>query len=284
MKKILVLGKNGQLAQAIDQNRGPWKYEFLDKDDIDLSNPKGIAKALEGNDFDILINAAAYTAVDKAESEIELCQAINAIAPGELASLCQDRRAVLIHISTDYVFSNDWNRPLEEDFPADPINEYGKSKWLGEEVIRKYLKSHIIIRTSWLYGLAGHNFPKTMLRLAESRDELNVVFDQVGNPTFADDLAVAIREICASDLGIKSFGTYHFSNEGVCSWYDFAREILGSSRQHVLVNPVTSEEFPTPAKRPNYSVLNKKKIKDTFELKIRHWKDALADFLEKREL
>ena len=150
--------------------------------------------------------------------------------------------------------------------------------------IRENLDKNINIITSWLYGIIGNNCPKTMLRLAESRDVLNVIFDQVGIPTFADDLAMAIREICASELNEKKpFGTYHFSNEGVCSWYDFARETLKFKNQDCTVNPVTSEEFPTPAKRPNYSVLNKKKIKDTFGLKIRHWQDALADFLEKNQ-
>lgn len=280
MQKILVLGKTGQLAQAIAANKGTWEYEFLDRDVADLSDSDQLAEAIRSRNFDVLINTAAYTAVDKAEEERELATKINGEAPGFLAKICAEKSAVMIHISTDYVFGLKWNRPLREDDPTAPINAYGKSKWEGEEAIRKELKKHIIVRTSWLYGLSGHNFPLTMLRLAESRNELKVVFDQIGNPTFAHDLAEAVKTICGSELK-DSFGTYHFSNEGVCSWYDFAREIFHLAGKKVILEPVTSDQFPTAAKRPHYSVLNKKKIKDTFGLKIRHWQDALADFHEK---
>jgi len=276
----LVTGKTGQLAQAISANKGPWEYEFLGRDEANLSNLDQLAEAIRARNFDVLVNTAAYTAVDKAEEEQELATIINAEAPGILAKICAEKGAVMIHISTDYVFGLDWNRPLREDDPTEPINAYGKSKWEGEEAIRKELSEHIIIRTSWLYGLSGHNFPKTMLRLAKDRNELKVVFDQVGNPTFADDLAEALNHICQSELK-NAYGTYHFSNEGVCSWYDFARETLRKNHNHVALEPVTSDQFPTAARRPHYSVLNKKKIKNTFGLKIRHWQDALADFLEK---
>lgn len=276
----MVTGKTGQLAQAISANKGPWEYEFLGRDEANLSNLDQLAEAIRARNFDVLVNTAAYTAVDKAEEEQELATIINAEAPGILAKICAEKGAVMIHISTDYVFGLDWNRPLREDDPTEPINAYGKSKWEGEEAIRKELSEHIIIRTSWLYGLSGHNFPKTMLRLAKDRNELKVVFDQVGNPTFADDLAEALNHICQSELK-NAYGTYHFSNEGVCSWYDFARETLRKNHNHVALEPVTSDQFPTAARRPHYSVLNKKKIKNTFGLKIRHWQDALADFLEK---
>ncbi len=280
MQKILVVGKSGQLAQAISNNRGPFEYEFLNRHEADLAEISDLKEALSAKDFDILINAAAYTAVDKAEEEKALSMTINAEAPKAMAKICAEKDAIMIHISTDYVFGSGWNRPLTEDDPTEPINSYGQSKWEGEEAIRSILGKHLIIRTSWLYGLSGHNFPKTMLRLAESRNELKVVFDQIGNPTFADDLAEAIRIICESNLN-GTFGTYHFSNEGVCSWYDFAREVLKERHADVEIFPVTSEEFPTAARRPHFSVLNKKKIKDTFGLKIRHWQEALADFLEK---
>jgi dTDP-4-dehydrorhamnose reductase len=280
MQKILVIGKTGQLAQAISVNKGPWEYKFIGRNTADMSNLDQLAEVIRAHNFDVLINTAAYTAVDKAEEERDLATKINGVAPGILAKICADKGAVMIHISTDYVFGLNWNRPLREDDPTDPINAYGRSKWEGEEAIRKELNEHIIIRTSWLYGLSGHNFPKTMLRLAKDRKELKVVFDQVGNPTFADDLALAIQHICESELKGK-YGTYHFSNEGVCSWCDFARETLRKNHGHVALEPVTSDQFPTAAKRPHYSVLNKKKIKDTFGLKIRHWQDALADFLEK---
>ena len=280
MQKILVVGKTGQLAQAIASKKGTWEYEFLGRDEANLSDSDQLAQAIRSRDFNVLINTAAYTAVDKAEEERELATKINGEAPGVLAKICAEKGAVMIQISTDYVFGLNWNRPLQEDDPIDPINAYGRSKWEGEQAIRKELNEHIIIRTSWLYGLSGHNFPKTMLRLAESRKELKVVFDQVGNPTFAHDLAEAIKTICGSELK-NSFGTYHFSNEGVCSWYDFARETLRKNHPEVALEPVTSDQFPTAAKRPHYSVLNKKKIKDTFGLEIRHWQDALADFLKK---
>lgn len=280
MQKILVIGKTGQLARAISTNRGPWEYEFLARNEADLSNLEQTAVALRARQFDILINTAAYTAVDKAEDESELATIINGEAPGILANICAEKDAKLVHISTDYVFGMDWNRPLLENDPTDPINAYGQSKWEGEEAIRKKLEEHIIIRTSWLYGLSGQNFPKTMLRLAENLDKLKVVYDQVGNPTFADDLAIAIRHICGSELEGK-YGTYHYSSEGVCSWYDFARAIFRLSGKSVEVQPVTSDQFPTAAKRPYYSVLNKKKIKDTFGVEIRHWQDAIADFIEK---
>ena len=280
MQKILVTGKTGQLAQAISANKGPWEYEFLGRDEANLSNLDQLAEAIRARNFDVLVNTAAYTAVDKAEEEKELATIINAEAPGILAKICAEKGAVMIHVSTDYVFGLDWNRPLREDDPTEPINAYGKSKWEGEEAIQKELSEHIIIRTSWLYGLSGHNFPKTMLRLAKDRNELKVIFDQVGNPTFADDLAEALNHICQSDLK-NTYGTYHFSNEGVCSWYDFARETLRKNHADVALEPVTSDQFPTAAQRPHYSVLNKKKIKDTFGLEIRHWQDALADFLEK---
>ncbi len=280
MQKILVTGKTGQLAQAISANKGPWEYEFLGRDEANLSNLDQLAEAIRARNFDVLVNTAAYTAVDKAEEEQELATIINGEAPGVLAKICAEKGAVMIHLSTDYVFGLDWNRPLCEDDPTKPINAYGKSKWEGEEAIRKELSEHIIIRTSWLYGLSGHNFPKTILRLANDSKELKVVFDQVGNPTFADDLAEALNHICQSDLK-NPYGTYHFSNEGVCSWYDFARETLKKDHADVALEPVTSDQFPTAAQRPHYSVLNKKKIKDTFGLEIRHWQDALADFLEK---
>jgi len=285
MLKILVLGSSGQLGQAIENNKGPWNYEFLHRNDINLTDPNQIWVALETRSFDILINAAAYTDVDKAESDTALCRAINTMASEQIALICKNKGAVMIHISTDYVFGSHWNIPLAEDFATNPINEYGKSKWLGEEAIRNNLNEHLIIRTSWLYGLTGKNFPKTMINLAKTRDELKVVFDQIGNPTFTEDLAVAIRSICSSGLNQdEHFGTFHFSNEGVCSWYDFATAILKNNYPHVSIQPVTSEEFPTPAKRPNYSVLNKKKIKNTFDLKIRHWQDALTDFIDKTTL
>lgn len=280
MRKILVIGKSGQLGQAISKHEGPWSYRYLDRESLNLENRDTIAEVLNQHDFNILINAAAYTAVDRAEEEKDKAWLINAAAPEEMAKICHEKDALLIHISTDYVFGEDTNRPLQENDEVNPVNHYGVTKLRGEEAIRKHAKKHIILRTSWLYGLTGKNFPKTMLDLSSKRDDIQVVYDQVGNPTFADDLAVTIREICDRDDEEMAYGTFHYSNEGVCSWYDFAIAIFDLNRRNVRVTPVTSEAFPTAAKRPPYSVLNKKKIKDTFGIEIRHWRTALAEFCE----
>ena len=285
MQNIATIGKTGQLGRALASRIDTKNWQFFGIDEVDLSKPESFSQFLREQSFDILINAAAYTAVDKAETEKEMADQINGEAVGMLAKICAEKNAVLIHISTDYVFAGGWNRPLEETFETDPINHYGKSKWLGEELVRKELDSHIIIRTSWLYGDEGHNFPRTMLRLASQKKDLNVVYDQVGNPTYANDLAEAIVSICKlKPQKSQQFGTFHYSNEGVCSWYDFAIATLKEKYPETRVSPVTSEEFPTPAARPHYSVLNKKKIKDTFGIEIRHWQDALADFLNKIDL
>jgi dTDP-4-dehydrorhamnose reductase len=280
MRKILVLGKSGQLGEAISRHEGPWEYTYMGRDDLDLEKRDSIKEILVNREFDVLINSAAYTAVDEAEKDRDRAWMINAAAPEEMAEVCTEKNALLIHISTDYVFGKNSNRPLEENDQLDPINHYGATKLLGENSIRKTTKNHIIIRTSWLYGLSGKNFPKTMLSLAEKRKELKVVYDQIGNPTFADDLAVAIREIIEKYDPDRHPGTYHFSNEGVCSWYDFALSVFDFHGKKIEVEPVTSEAFPTKAERPPFSVLNKKKIKDTFGMKIRHWREALADFSE----
>ena len=280
MQKILLLGKSGQLGEAISRHEGPWEYTYMGRDELDLEKRDSIKEILVNREFDVLINAAAYTAVDQAEEDRDRAWMINAAAPEEMASICAEKNSLLIHISTDYVFGKDSNRPLVENDNLDPINHYGATKLLGENSIRKTTKNHIIIRTSWLYGISGKNFPKTMLSLAEKRKELKVVYDQIGNPTFADDLAVAIREIIEKYDSDRHHGTYHFSNEGVCSWYDFALSVFDFHGKKIEVEPVTSEAFPTKAERPPFSVLNKKKIKDTFGMKIRHWREALADFSE----
>ncbi len=277
--KVIVFGKNGQLGSEIGRLKGDLDISLLDREDVDLTDSHLLVSALREMEFDILINAAAYTAVDKAESEREMADLINSVAPGLMAQDCVEKGAKMIHISTDYVFNGESTIPLVEEMIIDPINHYGLSKWKGEEAVRTTLTEHVILRTSWLYGKGGMNFPNTMLRLAETRDEINVVYDQVGNPTNAADLAQLIVLLCRSELTDK-YGTYHYSNEGVCSWYDFALAVFRQKNLRLKVNPVTSEMFPTPAKRPSYSVLNKKKIKDTFGVKIRHWYDALADYLD----
>lgn len=254
-------------------------WTFLDRGQLDLSQPEMVIKALREQDFDVLINAAAYTAVDAAEDDEATAFAVNAHAVAAMAALCRDRGALLIHVGTDYVFDGLANTPLSENEPTAPIGVYGRSKLAGEEAIRAALKRHIILRTSWLYGPEGHNFLRTMLRLGAQRSQLNVVFDQVGTPTYVRDLAGAIVHIAKAYEAAPEqcpFGTYHYGNEGVASWYDFAHAIFAESGNKIHIAPVRSDAFPTKARRPAYSVLDKHRIKTTFDLPIRHWREALA--------
>lgn len=231
--------------------------------------------------FDILINAAAYTAVDAAEDDPETAETVNAASPGIMARHCQRKGAALIHISTDYVFGESLPHPFREEDDPQPTGVYGHTKYQGEEAIRIHCPRHLIVRTSWLYGPRGHNFLRTMLHLAATRDRLQVVFDQVGTPTLVDDLAKAlVQMVDAMADGKNHFGTFHFANEGVASWYDFAHAIFDLSERKVQLDPVTSDRFPARARRPAYSVLSKQKIKDTFGIQTRHWRDALADCLQ----
>ncbi len=279
--EILVTGKSGQLGKALSRNEATASWRFLDRNGLDLNAPGLLEQALGSEQFDVLINTAAYTAVDRAEDEEEAAHTVNAKAVEAMAEACQKRGAALIHISTDYVFAGERALPAREDDQAAPIGVYGRSKWAGEEAIRAYCPKHLIVRTSWLYGAEGHNFLKTMLRLAEQRESLKVVYDQVGTPTLVDDLAaVIVSMVQALEKGDKPYGTYHFANEGVASWYDFAQAIFALSGKSIQLSPVRSAAFPTKARRPAYSVLDKQKIKDTFGFEIRHWREALAACLE----
>ena len=280
MRKILVLGKTGQLAKALQGLESSDDWTFLSRDELDLSKPESVLGKLGKYEFDILINAAAYTAVDEAEDNPELSFKINSEALGPISLACCEKDAKLIHISTDYVFGIKGSVPLEESFETNPIGVYGKTKLQGEETVQSICKKHYIIRTSWLYASEGHNFLNTMIKLSESRKTLNVVFDQVGSPTFVDDLAKAITHIIDKDQ--EDFGVYHYSNEGVCSWFDFAHAIFQLSEIEMTLHPVLSSAFPTKAERPKYSVLNKQKIKDTFGLEIPHWRDSLISCLKKK--
>jgi dTDP-4-dehydrorhamnose reductase len=283
MEKILITGASGQLGKTFQRlaPEYPYDFSFLNREVLDLSRPELLEDVLEDFEFKVLIHCAAYTAVDKAESEKVQAQIINAEATEKLAQICRKKEAVLIHFSTDYVFEAKIPIPLKEDDPVSPLNAYGETKLAGEKAIRAVLNEHLILRTSWLYGKEGKNFPETMIRLATQRNELRVVFDQVGTPTFCDDLARGTLSILPKMKG--NFGTYHFSNEGVCSWYDFAHAVLKGMEKDVKLIPVKSEEFPTPARRPSYSVLDKSKIRNTFGIEIRHWQDALEDYLNQRK-
>jgi len=279
--RILVTGAYGQLGNEIKEliNQYPeWIFLFTDVDTLDISGENEVKNYFDRNKPDFVINCAAYTAVDKAEEDVETAEKVNSLAPGILARFSKQTGARLIHISTDYVFDGEANQPYAENAKVNPQGIYGKTKLAGEMNCLKENPDSVIIRTSWLYSSFGNNFVKTMLRLGNERDKLIVVYDQVGTPTYAPDLAAAILKIIeVSEKESDKFvpGIYHFSNEGVASWYDFAKEIFKISGMECKVNPVLSEQFPTSAKRPKYSVLNKAKIKNTFGLEIPYWKDSL---------
>lgn len=283
MRNILVTGANGQLGSEIRSIGSLYpesSFTFTDREMLDLSNLCAIEEFFKGKKFDAIINCAAYTAVDKAESERELADTINHRFVSMLATIAQRDFAKLIHISTDYVFDGKHHRPYIETDPTDPQGVYGKTKCDGENAILGIAPQNtIIIRTSWVYSSYGNNFVKTMLRLGKERESLGVIFDQVGTPTYARDLAHAILEILPN-INNEQPEIYHYSNEGVASWYDFATAIFELSGVTCRANPITTDQYPTPATRPHYSLLNKTKIKNDFNLSIPHWRDSLKGCLE----
>jgi dTDP-4-dehydrorhamnose reductase len=283
MKNILVTGGNGQLGSSINSIEAQFgngnKYIYLTAEELDVTDENQINAAIEKYKPAYIINCAAYTAVDKAESEKDLAYAINATAAEYLAKACKAYGVILIHVSTDFVFEGNIALPLTEDMEAKPTGVYGATKLTGEELIQQNTGEYFIIRTSWLYSEFQHNFLKTMIRLGNERDELSVVYDQVGTPTYAVDLAGFIMHIINSDS--KAYGVYHYSNEGVASWYDFAYEIFKLGNIKINLKPITSDKFPTPAKRPNYSVMNKEKAKQNFGITINHWTDSVANCIKK---
>lgn len=277
---ILVTGANGQLGHEMQRvaKSSNHNYIFTDVADgyekLDITNIEDIRNIVKNNNVDIIVNCAAYTNVDKAESDYDTANLINNTAAGNLATAMKEAGGTLIHISTDYVFQGDRNTPCQEDWATNPLGVYGKTKLAGEAAIATTGCNSIIIRTAWLYSQWGKNFVKTMQSLTATHDTLKVVFDQVGTPTFAGDLADVIAHIINTDQTDKT-GIYHFSNEGVCSWYDFAKLICKLSGNTCDINPCYSEEFPSPVKRPHFSVLDKKKIKETFGIKVPYWTDSL---------
>lgn len=274
--KILVTGANGQLGSEL-QHLAPkhpqLQFVFTDVSDLDITNEKAVLDFFKKHGFTHCINCAAYTAVDKAETDQELCDLINVTGSAVLAKGCAATGATLFHISTDFVFDGKGYKPLQEDESTSPVNYYGLSKLNGENEVRRLLPQHFIVRTSWLYSSFGGNFVKTMLKLAESRPELNIIADQIGTPTYARDLAEALAYIIES--GNAPYGTYHYSNEGVASWYDFASAVFEYAGVNVQVNPIPTEAYPTPATRPHYSVMSKQKIKQQAGLHIPHWRESL---------
>ena len=282
MMNVLVTGSNGQLASCIkDLAKRDTSLNFIytDYQELDICDLKQVEVFFKSNQkIDYCINCAAYTAVDKAESEVEKAFEINATGPKNLAQVCSEFDTILIQISTDFVFDGEKTEPYVETDVANPISVYGASKLQGEVEIKKIFKKHFIIRTSWLYSEHGNNFMKTMLRLAETRDEISVVSDQIGTPTYAGDLAEVILKIVRSKN--TNFGLYHYSNDGVASWYDFAEAIFKASNTEIRLNAIKTEAYPTPAKRPVYSVMDKTKIKSVLKMKTLDWQESLIKSLK----
>lgn len=273
---VLVTGANGQLGQALQsvaQDFDGIDFHFADSVKADITNKQNLQTLFSAIKPDFCINAAAYTAVDKSESEPEKAHAVNVIGAKNLAETCRDFNTKLIHISTDFVFDGQKQTPYLETDATNPQGVYGQTKLDGEFAIAETFDQYFIIRTSWVYSRFGNNFMKTMLRLAAERSSLNVVNDQIGTPTHAVDLARAIVQIIQS--GKADYGIYNFSNGGVISWYDFAREIFDLNGANIELNPIPTSAYPTPAKRPKYSVLDKTKISQTFGITIRDWKESL---------
>jgi dTDP-4-dehydrorhamnose reductase len=279
---VLVTGASGQLGQAIKSIAAEFEnleFHFADSSEADISNIESLREIFDKVKPQFCINTAAYTAVDKAESEVEKAQLVNVTGAANLASVCLEKNCTLVHISTDFVFDGNSQTPYHEEQPTNPQSVYGRTKRDGELEIQNIASRYFIIRTSWVYSEFGNNFMKTMLRLASERDELNVVNDQIGTPTYAVDLARAILQLITANKPI--YGIYNFSNEGVASWHDFAAEIFSKSQSGVKLNPIPTTSFPTPAKRPSYSVLDKSRIKSIFGIAIRDWRDALVEALAK---
>ena len=276
-KVILVTGANGQLGnemRLVSENSSN-QYLFTDVAELDITDIEAVRKMMKENKVDFVVNCAAYTNVDKAEDDEATARRINRDAVENLAVSCRENGATLIHVSTDYVFPGNGCIPCTEDMPVNPLSVYGKTKLEGEEAIQKVGCNALIFRTAWLYSECGNNFVKTMRRLTKERDTLNVVFDQVGTPTYAFDLASAIYGIIEQEQYKGNEGIYHYSNEGVCSWFDFAKEIAELSGNTCNISPCHSDEFPSKVKRPHYSVLDKTKFKRTFGQAVPYWKDSL---------
>ena len=282
MDKILVIGAGGQLGQCLKtvaSRRGITEIVFPSETDANILNQDGLQALLSKEQPTFVINCAAYTAVDKAEDEVDLAKAVNETGAANLAIACAANGSTLIHVSTDFVFEGNEVKLLLEDDIANPINVYGQTKLDGEKAVVALLKSHFILRTSWLYSEYANNFVKTMLKLGADRDELNIIADQVGTPTYAIDLANAIFDIIES--GSDAYGIYHYSNEGVTSWFDFAKAIFDISDTAVKVNPIPGSAYPTKAARPAFSVMDKSKIKNTFNLTIPYWRNSLVECIQK---
>jgi len=282
MLNILVTGSKGQVGSELQELSVAYAYNFYftHRDSLDITDKESIAAFVKNNTVDVIINAAAYTAVDKAEEDQANADKINHFATKYLAEIAKEQNIKLIHISTDYVFDGKNYKPYSEDDATSPNGVYGETKLAGEKAMQEINpKNSIIIRTSWVYSSFSANFVKTMLRLGKERDSLGVIFDQVGTPTYARDLAKAILDT-VPQVNNETVEIYNYSNEGVLSWYDFAKEIMRMAKLECQINPIETKEYPTPAVRPHYSLLNKAKIKKEFGIGIPYWKDSLDKCLK----
>jgi dTDP-4-dehydrorhamnose reductase len=277
--RVLVVGSNGQLGQSLKSISSKYNIDFsyTDRNVLDITNQENVASFFENAKFDFCLNCSAYTAVDKAEEELELANKINVLGVSYLAEGCKKTKTTLIHISTDFVFNGKSFKPYSEEDITQPISVYGQTKLDGEKEIQKILGSYYIIRTSWLYSEFGNNFMKSMLSLSKTRNELSIVSDQIGTPTYAVDLAKVIIHIIESK---PNYGLYHYSNLGVSSWYDFSKAIFEYSNIDIKVNSIPSKQYLTPAKRPFFSVLDKTKIQNNFNLEIPYWRESLKKSLK----
>tara|TARA_B110000238_G_scaffold201135_1_gene255103 strand:- start:1180 stop:2037 length:858 start_codon:yes stop_codon:yes gene_type:complete len=284
MNNILVTGSNGQLGSELTQLSKvytAYHFHFTDYEELDITNHAAVDTFVKVANISIIINCAAHTAVDKAETDIEMATKLNHLAVENFAKIAKENSIQFIHISTDYVFDGTNHIPYTENDKTNPQSVYGSTKLAGEIALQKINPANsIIIRASWVYSSFGNNFVKTMLRLANERKELGVIVDQIGTPTYARDLAKALLEIIPK-LNTKTVEVYHFSNKGVCSWYDFAKAIFDLKEIDIQVNAIETSQYPTAAKRPFYSVLNKNKIEDTFQIEIANWRDSLKECLQK---
>jgi dTDP-4-dehydrorhamnose reductase len=279
MKKILVTGASGQLGSELkflSSGYADHTFEFTDSGELDITNAEAVDKLFATNQYYAAVNCAAYTAVDKAESDKEKAYLINDTGAANLAKAAHKTGAKFVHVSTDFIFDGTHSQPILEDDKPNPLSVYGASKLDGENSVLKANPDTLIFRTSWVYSSYGANFVKTILRLCRERDSLNVIFDQVGTPTYARDLAHVILSNLDKAVDQKISGVYNFSNEGVASWYDFAVAIRDIAGLKTKISPIETSQYPTPAIRPKYSVLNKKKVKQTFGIEIPYWRDSLV--------
>lgn len=281
-KHILVTGANGQVGSELRdlaKSYPQYNFYFTGREELQVENKDAVEKFFREHPVDVCINCAAYTAVDKAEDEKELAMAGNAVAPANLATACKLHNALLIHYSTDYVFNGTSDKPYSSESPLEPVNFYGETKLAGERAVINSGAKFIIIRTSWVYSSYGKNFVKTMIRLMQSKNEINVVNDQIGSPTYAHDLANATLQIVSSSKNLQS-GIYHYSNQGIISWFDFANAIRNYMGFDCEVHPIPTSSFPTPAKRPSYSAMDTTAIQQDFGIIIPHWEESLKKCLE----